>query len=479
MSLGRGAAFVGEDQSLLAVSSSSHGTIFIFSALTQSPLPVRTLTLHAAPVTAMVFNYKHKCVISADEGGILEYWAASVFDNNNSNNNNKNNPVSQPSPYASIGAAPSKAANGITFESKLLHTDLHVLVRKKTCAASLCLDPTGSHFCVYGADRKVRIFNYSTGKLLVQYDERIKVYDALVQKRLERNQQTEDTNNNNNSMDAIDYGKRAATERELSETSILNPAATRTHSLLHECGHQHLVPQFDPVAGTHLLLPTVLGVKLIHWSTNRCIKLLGKQDASALRFLGGCLCPGDAAVDRQMMLARSNTNTPTTQTQPATHSDALFVTMAYKKRRMYIFSHLDPVAAAEEHDHHATDHSAQDAVLARDVLNEPPDADDLILSVNAAGQGTGQDANITGESHLGKEAVLRTSMGDIHLKLFNDDTPRTIENFCGHARAGYYDNVIFHRVIKGFMIQTGDPLGDGTGGESIWGGEFEDEFVRE
>lgn len=46
------------------------------------------------------------------------------------------------------------------------------------------------------------------------------------------------------------------------------------------------------------------------------------------------------------------------------------------------------------------------------------------------------------------------------------------------AKKGYYDHVIFHRVIKGFMVQTGDPLGDGTGGESVWGGEFEDEFVK-
>lgn len=69
-------------------------------------------------------------------------------------------------------------------------------------------------------------------------------------------------------------------------------------------------------------------------------------------------------------------------------------------------------------------------------------------------------------------------MGDIHIKLFYSECPRTVENFVTHARKHYYDNVIFHRVIKSFMIQTGDPLGDGTGGESIWGGEFEDEFVK-
>ena len=74
--------------------------------------------------------------------------------------------------------------------------------------------------------------------------------------------------------------------------------------------------------------------------------------------------------------------------------------------------------------------------------------------------------------------ILHTSYGDMHIKLYPEECPKTVENFTTHCRNGYYDNLIFHRVIKGFMIQTGDPLGDGTGGQSIWGGEFEDEFHK-
>merc|ERR1719341_816874 len=69
-------------------------------------------------------------------------------------------------------------------------------------------------------------------------------------------------------------------------------------------------------------------------------------------------------------------------------------------------------------------------------------------------------------------------MGDIVVKLFWQECPKTVENFTVHSKNGYYDATIFHRVIQGFMIQCGDPQGDGTGGESIWGGEFEDEFHR-
>jgi len=76
----------------------------------------------------------------------------------------------------------------------------------------------------------------------------------------------------------------------------------------------------------------------------------------------------------------------------------------------------------------------------------------------------------------GMSAILHTTMGDIHLRLFPSVAPKAVENFVTHARNGYYNNTIFHRVIRKFMIQGGDPNGDGTGGESIWGGEFDDEF---
>jgi peptidyl-prolyl cis-trans isomerase B (cyclophilin B) len=73
-------------------------------------------------------------------------------------------------------------------------------------------------------------------------------------------------------------------------------------------------------------------------------------------------------------------------------------------------------------------------------------------------------------------AVMHTNHGDISLRLFPEQAPMTVENFTTHAKNGYYNGLIFHRVIKDFMIQGGDPTGTGCGGESIWGKPFKDEF---
>ncbi len=73
-------------------------------------------------------------------------------------------------------------------------------------------------------------------------------------------------------------------------------------------------------------------------------------------------------------------------------------------------------------------------------------------------------------------AVMHTNMGDIEIKLFPEKAPKTCENFITHSKNGYYNGIVFHRVIKDFMIQGGDPTATGMGGESIWGKSFEDEF---
>ena len=77
-----------------------------------------------------------------------------------------------------------------------------------------------------------------------------------------------------------------------------------------------------------------------------------------------------------------------------------------------------------------------------------------------------------------RTAVIETNKGTIRFELLEQDAPKTTENFITLAQRGYYDGVIFHRVINGFMIQGGDPTGTGRGGESAWGGRFADEINR-
>lgn len=78
-----------------------------------------------------------------------------------------------------------------------------------------------------------------------------------------------------------------------------------------------------------------------------------------------------------------------------------------------------------------------------------------------------------------RTAVIETNKGTIRFELLESDAPKTTENFRLLADRNYYDGVIFHRVIPNFMVQGGDPLGEGYGGESAWGGKFDDEINRD
>lgn len=90
----------------------------------------------------------------------------------------------------------------------------------------------------------------------------------------------------------------------------------------------------------------------------------------------------------------------------------------------------------------------------------------MLLSVNLSAQSK--------NPHV----VLETNQGIIEIELFPEIAPMAVENFTTHVKNGYYDGIIFHRIIKDFMIQGGDPTGTGRGGESIWKKDFKDEFTN-
>lgn len=105
----------------------------------------------------------------------------------------------------------------------------------------------------------------------------------------------------------------------------------------------------------------------------------------------------------------------------------------------------------------------------------------LVMSLPLASYGqtksTTKETKKTKMNDAKTYAVMETSMGTIELELFAKEVPKTVKNFVGLAKKGYYKGTIFHRVIDNFMIQGGDPTGTGSGGESIYGKTFADEFV--
>lgn len=210
----------------------------------------------------------------------------------------------------------------------------------------------------------------------------------------------------------------------------------------------HLANVLFDASGHFVIYATMLGVKVVNLVTNRCVAMLGKPEN--LRPLHLALFQGRTNQSKvATTLEMEGSENPTllnVKTDPT-----LFCT-AYKKNRFYMFSRRSP-----------DDIKSPDAD--RDIFNEKPSKEDIISATE--GQGV---------QRLYEQAILHTSLGDVHIRIFGKDVPKTAENFCVHSRNGYYNGHVFHRVIKGFMVQTGDPTGTGTGGESIWGGEFADEF---
>jgi len=322
-----------------------------------------------------------------------------------------------------------KTPTNIKWNSKL-DTDLFELRKSKSVATSLSMSPTGSAFAVVSTDRRIRIFKFVTGKLMRTYDENLDAYNK---------QQADDESPFK--LDSIDFGRRMAVERELDKES--------------QDEAKHIPPSnvvFDS-SGNFIIYPTLLGIKVVNMHNNKLSRLLGMVENTE-RFLGIALFQGipkntglsavQALGSKEVMSAGNALD----EKRAALHlEDPCVFACAYKKDRFYWFSRREP---------------GEDG---RDIFNEKPQK-----------KLTNMVANPT--PSMGNVAVVHTTMGDMTFVLFPKECPKTCENFIMHSKDGYYNETIFHRVIKNFMIQGGDPLGDGTGGESIWGGEFEDEFHR-
>ncbi|KAF0038872.1 hypothetical protein F2P81_009356 [Scophthalmus maximus] len=296
-------------------------------------------------------------------------------------------------------------------------TDLYEFAKHKTYPTSLAFSSDGKKMATIASDRKVRIFRFLTGKLMRVFDESLTMFTELQQMR----QQLPD----------MEFGRRMAVERELEKVDGIR----LTNIIFDETGH-------------FVLYGTMLGIKVINVETNRCVRILGKLEN--IRVVQLSLFQGVAKAIQvaPTVEMKASDNPALDNVEP----DPTIFCTAFKKNRFYMFSKREP-------------EDTKSADSDRDIFNEKPSKEEVMAATQAEGP-----------KRVSDSAIIHTTMGDIHIKLFPVECPKTVENFCVHSRNGYYNGHIFHRVIKGFMIQTGDPTGTGMGGESIWGGEFEDEF---
>jgi peptidylprolyl isomerase domain and WD repeat-containing protein 1 len=347
-------------------------------------------SLHTSPLTFIEYNSQFEAVVSGDKTGMLEYWSGPSFGYSFPKN--------------------------VLFEHKL-DTDLYEFVKHQAIPLNLSFSPDGKMFVVMASDRKVRLFHFLTGKLHLVLDESLQLYSDLQQK--------------NPQLPNMEFGRRLAVEKEIEKTSTL-PLA---NALFDYSGH-------------FLFYATMMGVKVVNLTTNRCVRIIGKEES--VRFLHLALHQGQIGKTATHSVEMEVSDNPSLRRDT---SDPSLFCAAYRKNRFYIFSRREP------EDSKKTDSE-------RDVFNEKPSKEEQ-MAATQSGSST---------SKLSSLVTLHSSMGDIQIKLFPEYCPKTVENFCVHAYDGYYNGHIFHRVLKQFMVQTGDPTGTGTGGESIWGGEFEDEF---
>ncbi|GAA6019190.1 hypothetical protein JCM8202_000928 [Rhodotorula sphaerocarpa] len=309
-------------------------------------------------------------------------------------------------------------------------TGLYEFKKTKSTPVALTLSPTNDSFAILSLpDLRLTTFNFLTGRLHRAYDESLTAIQEMQQ-----------AGTAGVELDSMEFGRRLAVEREL-ERLALEAVVEGTRGGTASIGQ----PAWDE-GGKFVLYPTLLGIKVVNTVTNKVARILGKDET--IRFTNVALYQGTPEKKAVTTIAMATSENPLLQNKEE-RDPTLFCT-AWKRPRFYLFTRAEP----------------EDKDGERDIYNEKPTRDEMTIAAPTA----------AASGPLSRRAVIHTTKGDIRIDLFPDQVPKTVENFVGLSKKSYYDGVIFHRVIPKFMIQTGDPLGDGTGGESLWGSTFEDEF---
>ena len=392
---------------------------------------------------------------------------------------------------------PDASTSGMAFEHKI---DTHLFQLRMAKVAetkapvavwSIAVAPRPPrgglppYFAVYGSDLKLRVFRYRTCKVIRVYDEGFEAIGDL-----QRDDNARPQARRKLDVDDFDFGQRLAKEREM------------TDELRGEMALPKPSVAFD--ASGHLLVyPSVFGIKVVNVLSNQLVAIVGSKESTE-RFVKFTICGAaaggaeDGGVSAAMAstsgvakaanaaaarkAAREDSAAAATTGAVVSPDDvdapcAMIAATAHGKARVYLLTRREPglVGAAAEG---AGREEVKEAFAARDVYNEKPPAEEILLNAsNVAAPDAGADTlDARRARHHATRATIHTTLGDICVELFAAECPKAVENFTRHSEDGYYDGLTFHRVIKGFMIQTGDPVGDGTGGTSVWGNDFADEF---
>ena len=208
-------------------------------------------------------------------------------------------------------------------------------------------------------------------------------------------------------LDPMEFGRRLALEKELEKSNVCTNAV------------------FDET-GQYLIFPTIFGIRVYDWRKQETMYWLGQLET--IRFLNIGLYQGSPQkkfMTIEMAASDNKVIRDAEETDPALYASA------YKKERFYILTTREPNTADQD---------------TRDIFNEKPSIQQQSIAK-------------TEKVALSTSCTIHTSFGDISLRLFPEFAPKAVENFTTLGKEGFYDNTIWHRCIKGFMIQGGDPEG--------------------